>query len=247
VFVDSKTSDNTLSVAKKLATIIVKVQNTGNVVESIIESISRACSTKWILRLDDDELPSVEMLNFVRQAIAHDQFDVCSFPRHECAISTDGKLVRHKRFDPIAHHQWRLYQKDRVPYIKTCHSPGFLVDGLRATMAPLSASMIHLDWAVHNFETRQTKFERYELDTPGYGSRVPGLILYEQEPNYQSYFESVELSEFTHTVRKLRRRFPHLCVNTSGAEIRGTADSSAFRFTPLKAKIRLATARQPSP
>ena len=214
VFVDNKSEDDTLNVAMTHADRAVVIRNEHTRVGEIIEAMSRQCTTPWVLRIDDDELPSVAMMDFVRDAIRTDAVDAYCFPRYECAVSPDGNLLRHTSFNPAAHKQWRLYRADRVRYRTTGHTPGFYLEGLAlADNTPPEAAMIHLDWAVHSIERRKSKIERYDAHTPNDGTKWRFQFLYEEEPCHASRFRRLYLREFDRIAGTLARRFPSLAVD----------------------------------
>ena len=212
VVVDSKTNDNTRSVVSRWGAAVWDVHNPASRVGEIIETFSRASRTPWILRMDDDELPSSALIDFVRRAIANDDHDAYSFLRYECCVAKDGMLLRHFGFDPVTQQQYRLYRRDRVQYISAGHTPGFVLDGLRRRLADEDAFIIHLDWAVHSREQRKNKKARYDAHTPGHGDWIPGLILYEDDPDHRAKFAPFELPEFQETARRLAHRFPGFCI-----------------------------------
>jgi hypothetical protein len=212
VVVDSKTNDNTKSVAKRWAADVWDVHNPASRVGEIIETFSRACRTPWILRMDDDELPSSALIDFARRTIVNDDCDAVNFLRYECGVAQEGTLLRHLGFDPAEQRQWRLYRRDRVQYITAGHTPGFRLDGLRCGQADDDAFIVHLDWAVHSRERRKNKKARYDAHTPGHGNSIPGLILYEDDPDHRAKFAPLEAPEFQETGRRLAKRFPNFCV-----------------------------------
>ena len=213
VYVDSKTRDDTMAVAQRVSDKVFPIENGHSRVGEIVEAMSRQCRTPWVLRIDDDELPTVAMINFVRDVIQADAADACSFPRHECAVSPEGKLLRHVAFDAGAQKQWRLYKAGSVVYRTTGHTPNFHLDGLRLLDAPPEAAMIHLDWAVHDPERRLSKVERYNAHTPNDGTRFRHVILYEEEPGYECQFQRLYLGEFDRTTKALAERFQDLTVD----------------------------------
>ncbi len=212
VFVDHKSADATLEVARGAAADVRVIRNESSRVGEIVETMSRQCGSRWILRIDCDELPSAAMMEFVRDAILIDEVDAYSFPRYECAVAPDGKLLRHTLYDAETHRQWRLYRADRVRYQTTGHTPNFHLDDLVLADAPVEAAMIHLSWALHDRARRMTKVARYDTHTPNDGSQFRSLILYEEEPGYQRRFRRLYLPEFDRVTRTLAERFPSLAV-----------------------------------
>ncbi|MEO7222490.1 MAG: glycosyltransferase, partial [Devosia sp.] len=168
VFVDGKTTDDTHAVASRYFP-VRSISNPATRVGEVIEAMSRQTTSKWVLRIDDDELPSVEMMRFVMEVVQRDDADVYGFSRYECAVSQSGKLLHHPDHDADDHRQWRLYQPAVVNYTSQGHTPGFDRHGLRVVEAPRSACLIHLDWVLHSYQARKEKVERYDRHTPGHG------------------------------------------------------------------------------
>ena len=152
------------------------------------------------------------MMDFVRDAIRTNAVDAYSFPRHHCAVSPDGRLLRHTSLNAAADKQWRLYRADRVRYRITGHTPGFYLDELILADAPPEAAMIHLDWAVHSFERRKSKIERYDMHTPNDGTKFRSVYLYEEDPCHASRFRRLYLREFDRIAGTLAERFPDLTI-----------------------------------
>ena len=212
VFVDDGSEDDTLTVAGRYAAQAISLPNPHSfLVEGLVELISRTCRTPWLLRVDDDELPSEEMLKWVEQAIHRDDGAVYGFPRHQCAVSRSGKLVQRNTVSPLDHIQWRLYQPSRVTYCRGVHQPGFRWQG-ESVRAPVEANLIHLDWAVHTYEERRAKIERYDALVPNAGTRWRSYYLYEEQERAEPFFE-MPLPEFDKTTQQIAERFRPLCVD----------------------------------
>ena len=215
LFVDDRSVDDSLEKARDLAPDAISTSNPGGfIAENLLEKISRACPTKWLLRIDDDELPSLAMMDFVRNAVGNDTPDVYAFPRQQCAVSRTGALLTHGKVSPLDHRQWRLYQPARVEFKRGLHTPGIVWDEqARAVTAPPEASLIHLDWAVHSYEQRRHKMERYDAHTAGAGTKWRSYYLYEEEPLAPASFSELPWPEFRQTALALSQRFPELCLD----------------------------------
>jgi glycosyltransferase involved in cell wall biosynthesis len=211
VFVDDQTADDTFKVAASLGANTVWLPNArGLFAEALVEQISERCSTPWILRIDDDELPTIEMLAFVRQAIRGAESTVYGFRRYQCAVSRTGQVLRSRTVSPQEHTQWRLYQPKRMKYVPKIHSPGFIWEG-EGTTAPASSSLIHLDWALHSYEERCHKIARYSNHGPNEGTRWRSFYLYEEQPGGDAFSE-LGLPEFEKIGLQIAGRFPKLCL-----------------------------------
>lgn len=211
LFVDDRSVDRTFVTAKRFPINVVSISNPGTfVAEGLIEEMSRACRTKWMLRIDDDELPTLAMMEFVRETVQSQEVDACGFLRQQCAVSRSGKLLRDPDCSPFDHRQWRLYQPAKVGFVGGVHTPGIAWD--KGMTAPAEASLIHLDWALHTYEERRQKVERYDAHTPNAGTKWRSFYLYEEEPSARRRFAELPSPEFDETCRKISKRFEHLCI-----------------------------------
>jgi hypothetical protein len=216
VFVDRKTTDHTLSICKSLAKHVVDIVKPTWRVEYALPDISQHLGTPWILRLDDDELPSLHVLEFVAQVIRENTADVVGFPRYQCSVSRAGNMLFHRLHDPFnEHRQWRLYRPDRMKYVSNIHTPGLVWDENAVNVAaPAKAAMIHLDWTVHSFAERAKKLERYDADTPGMGSKYRHYYLADERPDYHAGFAPLDVPEFADIGYQLAARFPEAAISS---------------------------------
>src|SRR3977135_1268703 len=212
VFVDDASTDDTLAVARRLAANAVTVRNArGFIVEGLVEQISRHCRTPWMLRIDDDELPTVAMMEFVQKAISEEGTAAYGFARHQCAVCRSGRLLDCIEISPLTHVQWRLYQPALMIYVHDLHTPGFVLGGsLKTGHAPSEAKMIHLDWAVHTYDERKRKVERYDAHLPNEGTKWRSYYLYEEQASCRKSLVEMPLPEFGKTCAEISRRFQDL-------------------------------------
>jgi len=154
------------------------------------------------------------MMRFVNQVVQQAEADAYGFPRHQCAVSIDGRLLRHLDHNATTEHrQWRLYRPAQARFTKRIHASGIEINDLRCVAAPDWACMIHLDWAVHNYEQRKAKIRRYDVHTPGAGSDFRPYFLFEDFPSARERFQPLELPEFRSVARSIHERFQDLCVD----------------------------------
>ena len=187
---DSKTTDSTYEVAKTYATVEL-LDNKVGVVEELIEEIAAKTRSDWVLRIDDDELPSKAMIEFVHEITNSDEvdgIDVVSFKRLQCVVSKGGALLASQEISPEDHAQHRLFRPSRMKFRKDIHTAGYEVWDSRRLFAPNRCFMIHLDWTLHSYAERLAKLDRYDQHTRGAGTRFlagagthfRSLILYEE-------------------------------------------------------------------
>lgn len=214
VFVDTKSTDDTSAVAARF-TRVIQIENPGTIAEEVIQQMSCAPELEFVLRMDDDELPSLGMMEFVRSVTkkAKPEAAAYGFPRHQCAVSVDGRLLRHLDHSATTdHRQWRLYRPRKVRFTKRIHTSGIEIDDLRLLEAPDWACMVHLDWALHSYDQRKAKVQRYDVHTPGAGSFLRPYYLFEEVPGAKERFEPFDLPEFRSLARTISERFRNLCV-----------------------------------
>ena len=214
VFVHDRSDDNTPAVAEQWAPTVIPISNPGHfVAEGLIGQMSEHCRTKWMLRIDDDELPTLAMMEFVRKAISEEGAVAYGFARHQCAVSPSGRLLDCTEISPSEHVQWRLFQPAKVTYVHGLHTPGFELDGrLKNCHAPSEARMIHLDWAVHTYDERKRKVERYDAHIPNEGTRWRSYYLYEEQASCRASLVELPLPEFGKACAEISRRFQDLCA-----------------------------------
>ena len=86
--------------------------------------------------MDDEELPSLSMLQFIASVIKDDEINVCGFPRLQCVTSLSGSLLATTHHSPEDHRQWRLYRPLKAKYIEAGHTPGFELPQYGSLRAP---------------------------------------------------------------------------------------------------------------
>jgi hypothetical protein len=224
VLVDDRSCDETFAIAKRLIPDTRLIRNPGDGVEDMLPGIAQMCPAQWILRIDDDELPTLGMMEFVEEVIGHHEIDAYGFPRYQCAISREGSLLQAKGVSTSVHQQWRLFQPTRVTFHNTWHTPAFYPHR-RQESAPAPARLIHLDWALHTYAERLQKVERYDAHTPGEGTKWRTYYLYEEADLAEQEFAELPLPEFSQTSVDIAQRFPDLGVDFGMFSARNRSDA----------------------
>ncbi len=129
--VDRPTSDGTRELIRKSGFTFIEVQGDQPRVESILPSIAAQTAAPWILRIDDDELPTPSLLDYAAAVAISDSVAAYTFPRADYRCSpVSGRLERSYFFafgkDGGLDRQCRLYRRNSVVYHDDLHSPGFL-------------------------------------------------------------------------------------------------------------------------
>ncbi|MBV9286733.1 MAG: hypothetical protein JO288_02745 [Hyphomicrobiales bacterium] len=174
--------------------------------ESVMASIGAQIKAPWILRIDDDELPTPNLLAFAADVASGDSNAAYRFPRacYRCNPVT-GRLERSYFFafgiDGGLDRQCRLYRPDSVAYHDELHTAGFLPEA--EINAPDDVYILHFDWVIRSKEARQRKFESYKRQSP-LAVRHIHETFYEAVPEAWHLFREVEDPKLQGFARSLR-------------------------------------------
>ena len=181
--VDAASNDDSLAILQQRKTRVLTATNKHARVESLLAELIPYLGSRWIFRLDDDELPSQATLKWISQNILNIRETAVSLPRRwirrsESASDVHSCIAAHGPSsidEPL-----RLFQPSKVEPIQTIHTPGFRYDSLHH--APADACFYHFDWIVRSYEERLTKIERYEASNPGSGWKFEDYYFPEELP-----------------------------------------------------------------
>lgn len=171
--VDKRTCDNTREIIQKFDFRFLEFLPNGNFPEAgMIEFGTQNCEHKWILRLDDDELPSQVLLDWIEKKGINSKNQGWFLTRKEIYRSERGIVYSRSpgkypivaypdKLQPMA----RLFHLDRVKYREEVHTTGF-EDFFLYSFAPQEAFFIHLNCLIHGMKKRLAKLEEYETIAP---------------------------------------------------------------------------------
>jgi hypothetical protein len=174
VVIDARTVDNTRELVASRGLSFLEFTPRGEFPEAgMLEFAAQNAEADWVLRLDDDELPSKGLIDFVREPAAKSKNQCWFIERRE--LYREGRRVVFSRspgkyplpdypqyLQPMA----RLYHVDRVRFLEEVHTTGFGELKLYG-FAPRDAFMIHLNCLMHDFDLRLNKLIGYEQSKPG--------------------------------------------------------------------------------
>ena len=227
VFVDTKSTDDTLSVAQRAGCDVQEIDNPSTRVGAILETMSRRLGTRWVLRIDDDELPSRRLIDYaISIAEGTSIAESIAFHRCECTINSAGEILYHRTHTSGAHRQIRLYRPEGLAFSGTGHTAGFEEHNLMQQAAPRDALMIHLDWVVHSPAERASKMARYDAHTPGHGSMWRHFYLADQSLDFAAQLAALPCDDFRTAGRQLAAQFP-----AAAARATATAQDEPVRET----------------
>ena len=204
--VDARTSDETRKVLAKKKSAYFEVRGEHPRVESLMQNIVSKLKSQWILRLDDDEVPSPALLKFVDKAIEGSTEFTWGFPRVYLRYERALDEVQYSRFLPIgpiggADRQWRLFSKSGVKLADALHTPGFIANCKRE--APGDAVMFHFDWVLRSLGERITKVRSYEAQDRTPARALAHLCLYEMVPESWHMFTKLDHRPYVDLASKI--------------------------------------------
>ena len=168
IFVDSKSTDATLAICRSAGARAELIENEANRVEAVLEHVSRLCETDWILRFDDDELPSKRMLEVAPTLARSGRHSQYAFRLVHGLLNNHGGIDALRFYEDPPHFQWRLFNQRLTQFTDTIHSPGFLVsDGVEFSRDDI---FVHIQWIVKTYEQRLAKIVSYDLHQEGAGT-----------------------------------------------------------------------------
>ena len=132
----------------------------------MIEFGSKSAGAEWILRLDDDEFPSRNLLSWLAAATSDESFDAYAISRRD--VSRRGGGYFYSRWpsrwtlgaDYVFNPQPRLHRAHRVTYIEKVHSSGFVIPEPHG-LAPGGAFFVHCNNLLRSPTERLAKVRKY--------------------------------------------------------------------------------------
>lgn len=205
--VDSRTQDATRAVLDRAAQTWIEVSADAPRVEALMPEIVKRISTPWVLRLDDDELPSPGLLKFCEAAIARSA-PVWGFPRLAVRWDAGRAALDYSRFLSVGPHahldrQWRMFRPDSVVLHTRVHTAGF--DTPLKAPAPEAAFLVHFDWVLRTESQRRDKLGRYAEQVDPTVPSPPVMPPYEAIPEEWHLFQPLELPQFVEFARRVYR------------------------------------------
>jgi hypothetical protein len=207
VILDDTSSDGTEQLLHKWGIEYVRERAEFPRVEALIERIPTRVHSRWVVRLDDDELPSRGLCNWITARLGSLSFNVVGFQRRSIKFGVTGscEYSRHplivSRFG-VLDAQWRMFKPDQMRFTQEIHTPGFLVPK-GSPIAPHKAYIVHFDWLVRTPNERRLQIESYDRQVAKAGSRFKDIKVWEDSDVADHHFHPMETSEFDALAAKL--------------------------------------------
>jgi len=210
---DTRSTDATRQVLDGLRAEVVAVTPQVDRVEAMLSVTRHAVDTEWVIRFDDDEIPSRTLIDWLDRVLPTIQHSSVAFSRSDANFRAD-RLIYSRLEDYYFHPQdptyldpqWRGFRPRHVTFRDTIHSPGF--SPTQFTTAPARAFFVHFDWSLRSFNERIAKLLRYERQHPGAGWGSAKFYLPELHAEHDLRWTAFETDEFNDFARRLVRGTP---------------------------------------
>jgi hypothetical protein len=165
VAVDATSSDATADIARRHADKLFRVE-TPTYAERALAWLNERCAGDWILRLDDDELPSAGLVAALPRLLRDREVTHYWLPRRWVAGPGCGRWLAERPWWPDW--QLRLFRNIRslVQVPGGLHT-GYVVQGAGRYFG--GGCIYHLDLVYHSESARREKVARYDACAPGSG------------------------------------------------------------------------------
>lgn len=200
VILDSASSDETEDLLRRKRIDFAKETSEFPRAEALVGTIGRHIRSEWVVRLDDDELPTRALCDWV-EAHSHERgWRVVGFERRWLR-RTDGGACEYSRHPSIVSRlgvldaQWRMFRPAEVRYRSDIHTPGFDVPK-GSPIAPRRAYIAHLSWLVRSAAERRLQIDDYDRQTPGAGARFRDIKVWEDSGPADHRFRALDTEEF---------------------------------------------------
>jgi len=200
---DVRSTDSTLALLKALGAETISVEPEFDRVECMLSTPWDSVEEEWVIRFDDDELPSAGLIHWLDTSLHRIEEASIAFSRRD--VQFVEKCLCFSRLEDYYFHpldptyldpQWRAFQPRKVDFTDAIHTPGFHVS--QFATAPSSTFFVHFDWILRTFEQRLAKVRRYERQSTGGGwpfARFYLPELHAQEDLRWTPFETAEFDE----------------------------------------------------
>jgi hypothetical protein len=162
VAVDASSEDSTERICREYADKVFRVESPGYV-ERILPWLNEQCTGDWILRLDDDELPSVGLIEILPD-LMNDREMTHYYLRRRTIIGENGtEWIAQRPWWP----DWKLRLFRNIPSI--VRIPGRLHTGYEikgASRFLYKGSIYHYDFVYHGEQQRVEKVRHYQRISP---------------------------------------------------------------------------------
>lgn len=165
-------------------------------VDALMDYIFAAVRTDWVLRLEDAELPTPALLNFVDSAVQQSTTFIWGFPRVHCRLDGSGSELHYSQFLPFglfarADLQWRLVPRPGSPKERRS--------------AATDAVLLNFDWIARSFMERVDRLRSGRRDAGQPLTSLAPFHLQETIPESWHMFSPLRDERHSDFARRIHR------------------------------------------
>ena len=209
--VDRRTCDRTRSLISQKDVDFIEVDGDHPRVGSLLNDIVTQIDTEWILRLEDAELPSPAMLDFVDHAVTLSSPFAWGFPRARFRYSPKSGELEYSQFlsfNPVGERgrRWRLFRREDFRPDDHLHSAG--LSPKEQQSAPPDAFIFDFNWVLHSLAARMEKMLSYETQNFTMARLSSHFSLYETIPESWHMFMPLRDEKYRRFAERIYRSPP---------------------------------------
>ena len=194
---DARTDDDSRAILAGEGASFIEVAAAFDRGEDVLWRGAGAVDAEWLLRLDDDEMPSAALIDWVEQEGVHrpePALYLSSRPAWHGGYSRlEAFYFNHSRPDFLMP-QPRFFRPDRIRYTDALHTAGIEMDD--PGWAPDTAYFLHFDWLLRDLPARLRKLESYEAQRQGGGRDFAAFSIPEMQDFDRLRITPLETDEF---------------------------------------------------
>lgn len=206
---DQRSDDRTNMLLRQIGANVHPVMPRYDRVEAMLQVTREFAGNEWVIRLDDDELPSSALIAWLNYNIADIQESSLAISRRD-VILREGSLhysrmelyYFHPQHPTFLDPQWRGFIPNRVNFTNAIHTPGF--DITTYVTAPAKAYFVHFDWILRSWDERMAKLRRYEAQSAGSGWKFAQFYLPELHDTASARWTPLDTDEYASLLAELR-------------------------------------------
>jgi len=218
---DARSTDNTFALLRAMKADCISLEPEFDRVESMLSAVRDVVDQEWVVRFDDDELPSAALIEWLDTSLRHIKEDAIALSCRNAQFVEERLCFA--RLEDFYFHPvdltylcpaWRAFRPRKVEFTDAVHTPGFRIS--QFATAPSSAFFVHFDWTLRTVEQRLEKVRRYERQSPGGGWPLAQFYLPELHVQEDLRWTPFETAEFDHLAQQLLTRAPALRLGAEG-------------------------------
>lgn len=234
--VDERTNDNTIQLLiAQNAEFLLYTPKADYPESGMIEFAINNIRNDWLLRMDDDELPSASLVNWLQCSQNFKGISAWMISRREVSYINEKYVYSNwptrRQFNKneyVFNPQLRLFRKSKIKIIENVHTPGIIATE-KIGIAPNNIFFIHCNNILRSSNERLEKIRKYA----SYDKELSWKIIDESLPEITSFevhnYRSIGLDEFKNIFEEIGVKTSKESLNITSLEL-GIANSEVNKW-----------------